>query len=68
MHRCKEHRGVDVALMVRAVDGGSRREIFGARDPVADAAQRHTEPNTQVSEHVEVTLGAKRAGDEHPGG
>ena len=28
--------------------------------------EREAEPDAEVSEHVEVTLGAKQAGDEHP--
>ena len=74
MERVEEDRRIDVALMVRAVDGGAvERNVLRAGDADLDAAQREAQAHAAVAEDVEDALPAEdhrqqhadRGGEEH---
>src|SRR5205823_10063653 len=67
MQRREEDGRIDVALVIRAVDGGPvERQAVSAVHAVTDARQRETQSHTAVAENVEEALPLKQDGHEHP--
>jgi len=63
VQRVEQHRWIDVALMVGAVDGGAiEREWLRGDDPITDSGQRQAQPDTNVPEHVQVPLPPEQHG------
>ena len=62
----EQERRVDVALMVRAVDGGAiERERLGRRHTIADATERQPEADADVPQFVQVGLPPEEKREQH---
>ena len=69
MERVEKDRGIDIALVVRAVDGRPIEwQVLSADDPETDAGQRQAEPHANVTEDVQQALPSKQDRQQHPGG
>ncbi len=66
MQCLKQHRRVDIALMVGAVNGRPLQRKPGRRgDTIANSAETEAYANANVSEHIQVPLPTEENRGEH---